>query len=192
MGQCYSVYITARDIKPALLYQMTIAWSKYTKNKINETDLTSALESILGIGVEFRSNQNCKYISAAFDASYGWHTEMIRWFNYVSPAFTSDVYMSIYPDEGETKTWVDKDGLIVTKELSWSEMCDDDEYLKKWAEKIFKAVPELNIDQQGMIKEELGRSANIDELGEHYSGAFTDEQLTKIYKIVPDKVEGVN
>ena len=180
MGQCYSVYIKSKDINEVILKELTKKWSTLFNIKITGDELTDMLESLFGDDASVKQCDSGKYISSAFEASYGWHDRMIQWFTYVSPAFTPDVVMEIEPDEGMTKTYIDNQYRIDTKEMSWEEMCDDDPTLNDWANKIFDAV-RLTKQQKCCIKEELGRSRNLDHIEEDYPDMFTDETITELY-----------
>lgn len=190
MGQCYSVYIQSKDINEEILKELTEKWSEIYDIKIHSGELKDILESLFGDDASIVAYDHCKTLTSAFEASYAWHTHMIQWFNFVAPAFTPDVTMEIFPDEGKTKSWVDKDGKIVTKEYEWDEMCDDEPRLAKWAQKIFKHVS-LTEEQQYVIKKILGEHCEIygleDEYDDNDDPVFTDEEMKKIYSIEPDE-----
>lgn len=190
MGQCYSVYIQSKDINEAILKELTEKWSEIFNIKITGDSLIDMLESLFGDDTAVMCYDNPKTISSSFNASYGWHNAMIQWFEFVAPAFTPDVIMEIFPDEGKTKTWIEKDGKIVTREYEWDEMCDDEPRLAKWAQKIFAHVP-LTEEQQYVIKKILGEHGEIDGLEDEYASndepVFTDKEMKKIYNIEPDE-----
>ena len=157
MGAVYSIsgdlkYKSSSDIVAATKeFVASYNGARFSDTDFN--DLKGALECIFtkrGLDINYETNKSIKF-NSDFDASYGWESVMIDWFDEVATLLSDGSYLKIYPDSG-----VDY-GVVSGGIVDWEaeEEISDELTVDEFHTYMYEHYPELEL-----ISEEEGTGDN--------------------------------
>ena len=163
----YSANLYYKKMDSSLLIRLTNKYLNANSQSACKTP-TDVWDIIFAIQHEWHPGltpESQWWVQADFDATPHWGLRMRDWFKFVSPAFSPDATLEVFPDVGIIKCWI-KDGMVRTAVGGWALIVDLSPGLTKAYNEVltYITVPD---DVKHVIKDELGQYGNLTAISAH-------------------------
>lgn len=113
MGACYSVNLKVNFVDESAVIKALNEHMKNDTRAVYESSATETFDDLMRIllaehqrKVDIWKEKKWKYYENDFDASYGWESVMLEWFEVMAPFLKNGSRLIIYPDSGRDEVVV--------------------------------------------------------------------------------------